>query len=103
MRGMGKNPFEAFDQKQNTDPVLTPEDVATIRAAQSDVDEFTAMTFKIRKTYLKKLRDYAYTNRLEIKEALDQILAEFMSQIDDSKLLEYPEQRTKSRQRRAKS
>lgn len=81
------------------DPVLTPEDIETIKAAQSDVDEFTTMTFKVRKTYLKMLRDYAFTNRLEVKEALDEILGEFIEKLDTSELLEHPEKRRKTRRR----
>ena len=65
-------------------------------AAVSDVDEFTTMSFKIRKTHLKKLRDYAFTNRLEIKEALDEALAQYLDPIDDSSLMEYPEKPKKT-------
>lgn len=90
---LGKNPL------MKEDPVLSDNDVATIRAAVSDVDEFTTASFKIRKTYLKKLRDYAYTNRLEQKQALDQILGEFLNAIDDSTLLEYLEKPKKPRTR----
>lgn len=68
-------------------------------AAVSDVDEFTTMSFKIRKTHLKKLRDYAFTNRLEIKEALDEALAQYLDPIDDSELMEYPEKPKKTRKR----
>jgi len=66
-----------------------------------DVDAFTTMTFKTRKTYLQKLRNYAFTNRLELKEALDQILGEFLDKIDDSTLLEYPTKPRKTRRRRS--
>ena len=69
---LGNNPLLAKPVEE--EPVLTEEEVAAIRAAQSDVDDFTTMSFKIRKTYLKKLRDYAYTNRIEIKYALDEAL-----------------------------
>jgi len=82
------------------DPVLTEQDVETIRHAVSDVDDFTTGSFKIRKTHLKKLRDYAFTNRLEQKEALDYILGEFLDQIDDSELMEYPEKPRKTRRKR---
>ena len=68
-------------------------------AAVSDVDEFTIMSFEIRKTHLKKLRDYAFTNRLKIKEALDEALAQYLDPIDDSSLMEYPEKPKKTRKR----
>ncbi len=93
-KALGNNPL--FDD----DPVLTEEEIAAIRQATSDVDEFTTASFKVRKTYVKKLRDYAFTNRLEQKEALDQILGAFLSTIDDSTLIEHPEKPKKTRKRR---
>ena len=93
-KALGNKPL--FDD----DPVLTEEEIAAIRQATSDVDEFTTASFKVRKTYVKKLRDYAFTNRLEQKEALDQILGAFLSTIDDSTLIEYPEKPKKTRKRR---
>ncbi len=97
-KALGKNPL--FQSSPVDDePVLTEEEVAAIRAAQSDVDEFTTMSFKVRKTHLKKLRDYAYTNRIEIKEALDDALAQFLDNIDDTGLIEAPEKTRKPRKR----
>lgn len=95
-KGMGNNPLM---KKKEEKPVLSEKDVETIKAAISDVDEFTTMSFKIRKTHLKKLRDYAFTNRLEIKEALDEALAKYLDPIDDSSLMEYPEKPKKTRKR----
>lgn len=89
--------FKDPEEPAAPDPVLTEADVATIRAAQSDVEDFTTMTFKVRKTHLKKLRDYAFTNRVEIKEALDEILGDFLDKIDDTELLEYPVKQKKQR------
>ena len=84
---------------KDEEPVLTEKDVETIIRERSDVEEFTTASFKVRKTHLKKLRDYAFTNRLEIKEALDQILGDFLDTIDDSELMEYPEKPKKTRKR----
>lgn len=97
-------------KKLGSNPLLKPEpivdeagftenDLQTIRRAQTDADDFTTASFKIRKTYLKKLRDYAFTNRLEQKEALDQILGDFLDNIEDSALMEYPEKPKKTRKR----
>ena len=94
---LGNNPL--FKQETQEEPVLSEKDVATIRATQSDADDFTTASFKVRKTYLKKLRDYAFTNRLEQKEALDQILGSFLDAIDDGSLMEYPEKPKKTRKR----
>ena len=90
---LGNNPL------LKEEPILSEKDVATIRAAISDVDDFETMSFKVRKTYLKKLRDYAFTNRLEIKEALDDILGNFLNGIDDADLMEYPVKPRKTRKR----
>ena len=95
---LGKNPL--LREEPQEEPVLTEKDIATIISERSDVEEFTTMSFKIRKTYLKKLRDYAFTNRLEIKEALDEALAQYLEPIDDSTLMEYPEKPRKSRKKR---
>ncbi len=94
---LGNNPL--FKQEVQEEPVLSEKDVATIRATQTDADDFTTASFKVRKTYLKKLRDYAFTNRLEQKEALDQILGSFLDAIDDGSLMEYPEKPKKTRKR----
>ena len=96
-RALGNNPLLRPERVE--EPALSEREVQTIRSAQSDVDEFTTMSFKVRKTYLKKLRDYAFTNRLEIKEALDEALAQYLGDIDESTLMEYPEKPKKTRKR----
>lgn len=94
---LGKNPLLA--KIEDEEPVLTAEEIEEIRDATSDVDEFTTMSFKVRKTHLKTLRDYAYTNRVEIKEALDQALETFFATIDTAALIESPEKPKKTRKR----
>lgn len=84
-KALGKNPL------LQEEPVLSEKDIETIKRARSNVEDFTTMSFKVRKTYLKKLRDYAYTNRIEIKEALDMALKEFLDKVPDDELLEYKE------------
>lgn len=84
-KALGKNPL------LNEDPILTEKDIETIKHTVSDADQFTTASFKIRKAYLKKLKDYAYTERLEQKEALDQALEAFLGKIKDENLLECPE------------
>lgn len=96
-KALGNNPL--LRARPEEEPVLSERDIQMIRAAQSDVDDFTTMSFKVRKTHLKKLRDYAFTNRLEIKEALDEALAKFLEGIDDADLMEYPEKPRKTRRR----
>ena len=97
MKALGKNPLLRDEKKE--DPVLSEKDVATIKATVSDTDKFTTMSFKIRKSHLKKLRNYAFTNRLEIKEALDEALAQYLDHINDNELMEYPGKPKKTRKR----
>ncbi len=92
-KALGKNPL--FKTEPETEPVEEREELAQIE----EPEEFTTMTFKVRKTHLKTLRDYAFTNRLEIKEALDVIFTDFFDRIDKSKLLDFPERPKKSRKR----
>ena len=95
---LGKNPLLAKIEEDD-EPIITAEEAEEIRRASSDVDDFTTMSFKVRKQYLKVLRDYAYTNRLEIKEALDEALKSFIAGMDTTTLLEYPEKPKKTRNR----
>ncbi len=93
-KALGKNPLF-----QKNEALFTPEEEEEILEANNDPELFTTMSFKIRKKYLKTLRDYAFTNRLEVKEALDQALEAFFSTIDTSALIEYPEKPKKTRKR----
>ncbi len=93
-KALGKNPLF-----QKNEPLFTPEEEEEILEANNDPELFTTMSFKVRKKYLKTLRDYAFTNRLEVKEALDQALEAFFSTIDTSTLIEYPEKPKKTRKR----
>ena len=94
-KALGKNPLFAVEQK----PVFTPEEEEEILEATNSPEVFTTMSFKVRKKHLKTLRDYAYTNRVEIKEALDEALETFFSTIDTSALMESPEKPKKTRKR----
>ena len=89
------------DNAEEEEPVLTKEEIETIKEAQGgSIEDFTTMTFKVRKTTLKTLRDYAFTNRLKIKQALDEILTKYFESIDTSKLMEYPEMPKQTRRKR---
>lgn len=98
-KAMGKSAFFKKDETK-VEKVFTPEQEAAIRADQlkdSVTHEWTTATFKVRKTNMKKLRDYAYTERIEIKEALDQALETFLA--DKTDLLEAPEKPITTRKR----
>ena len=93
-KALGNNPL--FKKSEpTTEQVFTAEEVAQIE----DIEEFETMSFRVRRGYIKLLRDYAYTNRLEIKEALDEILTGFFENIDKSTLLESPDKPKKSRKK----
>jgi len=56
-----------------------------IRGGAQDglTEEWTRSTFIMRVSTLQKLKDYAYTNRIRYKDALDAILTEFLDKQDD--------------------
>ena len=96
-KALGNNPLLAPEVDDT--PTLTAEELEQAKYIEGVADDFTTMSFKVRKTHLKTLRDYAYTNRLEIKEALDQALESFIAAMDTTTLLEYPEKPKKTRSR----
>lgn len=53
------------------------------RPKNADADDFQRMTFIVRKEHLAKLRDYAYTERIDLKVALDQALESFLKDKKD--------------------
>lgn len=91
-KALGNNPLF------KSEPVVEREEAAQIGEPEV-VEEFETMSFRVRKAYVRNLRNYAYTNRLEIKEALDQILTDFFDNIDLSTLLEFPDRPKKIRKR----
>lgn len=48
-------------------------------------DNYTRATFIVREDLLKKLKDYAWTERMTIKEAINKMLDEYL---EDKKILE---------------
>lgn len=79
-------------------PLFSAQEEQAIKATQktgagrpknADADDFQRATFIVRKEYLEKLKDYAYTERVDIKEALDQALEKFLKNKKD--LLKAPE------------
>lgn len=49
---------------------------------KQDMDAYTRATFIVRRDLLKLLKDYAYTERLEIKEVINEILCEALTKIE---------------------
>lgn len=83
-------------------PLLQPKEPAVEeqieQAEQIDQeDEFVVATFKVRASYLKKLKDFAYTYRLEQKEVLDQALSGLLDKVNDEDLIEYRQKPRKPR------
>ena len=102
-KALGNNPL--FKKSEPVEEKLfTDEEVAQIKQLEKPVivdkvEEFVTLSFKIREEYLKTLRDYAYTKRITVKDALDEMLAESLSKIDKSELLESPEKPKVTRKR----
>lgn len=94
-KALGNNPLF------RSEPVVEREEVAQIVEPEEteELDEFITMSFKVRRSYVHNLRNYAYTNRLEIKEALDEVLTKFFDSIDLSALLDFPDRPRKTRKR----
>ena len=87
-RKLGNNPLLMKEPVE--EPVFTEKELEALKEIHN-VEDFVTMSFKIRKGYLKKLRDYAYTERLSMKDALDNALTAFLDTIKDEDLLESPE------------
>lgn len=60
------------------------DDLVRTNAAQEGLPEdWQRATFIVRVTHLEKLKDYAYTERLSLKDALDEALDQFLEDKDD--------------------
>lgn len=97
-KALGNNPLL---NKKPQEKIFSAEEEAAIIAEQQKnnvSNDWTTATFKVRKDNMKKLRDYAYTERIEIKEALDQALTAFLKNKKD--LLEAPEKPVTTRKKR---
>ena len=92
-KALGNNPLFKSEPVEETAPATQVEE------PKEELDEFMTMSFKVRRSLCKTLRDYAYTNRLEIQGALDQILTDFFGNIDLTTLLEAPEKTKKTRKK----
>ena len=69
-----------------------PPRVSSVQAGLPD--DWTRATFIVRIAYLDKLKDFAYTERISIKEALDVALERFLS--DTTDLLPHDKERRNS-------
>ena len=92
-KALGNNPLFKSEPVEETAPATQVEE------PKEELDEFMTMSFKVRRSLCKTLRDYAYTNRLEIQGALDKILTDFFDSIDLSSLLDFPDRPKKTRKR----
>ena len=90
-KALGNNPL------LREETAFTEREVEAIKKATSDADLFVTASFRVRKTYLDKLKNYAYTYRITQKDIIDDILGEFLDSIDDRDLLTPMEQPIKRR------
>lgn len=99
-KAMGSNPLfkrhETTEKKEKVE-ALTADEAKEVKQILDEVQgQSDVMTFRIRKEMLKKLRDYAYTERISIKDALDEALEAFFKNYG-KELLEAPTKERKSR------
>lgn len=108
---LGNNPLfikpetteEAAQEIKTASEVFTAEEVKQIEESnKTGAEKYITMSFKIKPEYLKLLRDYAYTERVQVKDALEKALEDFFQ--DKTDLMEAPEKpkqiRTKKNLRR---
>lgn len=53
-----------------------------MQESSPDAEAYTRATFIVRRDLLRLLKDYAYTERREIKEVINEILAEALAKIE---------------------
>ena len=81
---LGDNPL--FQQQGSFDAEKEREALGIIRdnpAQEGLTADWTRATFIVRKGHLEKLKDYAYTERLTLKEALDKALGALLDDKND--------------------
>ncbi len=75
-RGVKKlSPAPASDSEPQTE--MNP-----ARSRKSDADAYTRATFIVRRDLLDLLKDYAYTERREIKDVINEILGDALAKIE---------------------
>jgi len=82
---------EPISIKKSAGRPLSDKIVRTNTAQEGLPETLTRATFIVDVETLETLKNYAYTERLSIKEVVDQALKEFVSKIDKQKLLVRPE------------
>lgn len=95
MSRLGNNPLFDADREREALGVSAPtkkgrprKDLVRENGVQNGLPaDWTRATFLIRCDQLQKLKDYAYTERITLKEALENALDEFLGDINDDDLL----------------
>ena len=78
---LSKNPLENInDLDWITDPAPTEQKIKRIKnTSEKGLPEgFTRATFIVRKDLLYKLKNYAYTERMEIKQVVNELFESFL-------------------------
>lgn len=102
MARIGKNPLEsgAFDVEKERQEIgfdiekkskrgrPRKDDLIRESGVQQGLQpDYTRATFIIKKDYYQLLKDYAYTERITLKEALEQMCEVFFDDVDTDSLL----------------
>lgn len=83
--------FAPVEEKKKTGRPLNEKIIRTNTAQEGLPATLTRATFIVDVETLEVLKNYAYTERIPIKDVVDQALREFVSKIDKSSLLERPD------------
>jgi hypothetical protein len=75
---LNKNPLHELDWIKNQVEIELPAKYKVKTSEKGCIDSYTRATFIMRKDILLKLKNYAYTERMEIKEAINNIVEEFL-------------------------
>lgn len=100
MSKLGDNPLFSNDDidliKQAEKQI--PRTTTRVYTTDPTLEDYTRMTFIVKKELLDKLRDYAYTERLDLKQAINIALESFLN--DKNDLLKAPEKPKQTRTKR---
>jgi len=83
--------FAPVEEKKKMGRPMTEKTIKTNTVQEGLPANLTRATFIVDVEVLETLKDYAYTERIPIKEVVDQALREYVSKIDKQSLLRRPD------------
>ncbi len=96
MSRLGNNPLFNMNKESEAEPIKEPEKekagkgrprnpdlVRGVSVQEGLTEDYTRATFIVRRDLLDQLKDYAYTERLSLKDAINEALEGFLSDKTD--------------------